>query len=126
VVIDDAKSKTTEVVRGADLLRSSLLQLYLYKELQLTPPVFMHIPVVRNSRNIKLSKRSGAEPFDINDSKFALKFALGYLGFQLPKSLANAGCKELLRWAIDFPQASLLEGVQSRFSAEAKKSLSSS
>ena len=126
VVIDDAKSKTTEVVRGADLLRSSLLQLYLYKELQLTPPVFMHIPVVRNSRNIKLSKRSGAEPFDINDGRFALKFALLYLGFKLPKSLEKADCKELLRWALDFPQASLLEGIQSRFSAEAKKSLSSS
>ena len=56
VVIDDAKSEITEVVRGADLVRSSLLQLHLYKELQLTPPVFMHIPVVKNSRNIKLSK----------------------------------------------------------------------
>ena len=101
MVIDDAKSEITEVVRGADLLQSTLMQLYLYKALQLTPPLFMHIPVVRDSRNIKLSKRSGAEPFDINDSKSALKFALEYLGFQLPKSLEKAGCSELLVWAIE-------------------------
>ena len=126
VVIDDAKSEITEVVRGADLLQSTLMQLYLYKVLQLTPPFFMHIPVVRDSRNIKLSKRSGAEPFDMNDSKSALKFALEYLGFQLPVDLEKAGCSELLVWAIELPQKSLLETLQSRFSAEVKNALSSS
>ena len=126
VVIDDAKSEVTEVVRGADLLRSTLMQLYLYRQLELTPPLFLHIPVVRDSRNIKLSKRSGAEPFDMNDSKSALKFALEYLGFQLPLGLEKGSCKELLRWAIEFPQASILETVQLRFRADVKNSLSSS
>ena len=125
VVIDDTKSEITEVVRGADLLSSTILQLYLYRKLQLTPPLFMHIPVVRDSRNIKLSKRSGAEPFDINDSKSAMRFALEYLGFQLPFDIEKAGCKELLGWAIEFPQKSISETVQARFKAEVKNSLSS-
>ena len=125
VVIDDAKSEITEVVRGADLLRSTLMQLCLYRTLQLTPPLFMHIPVVRDSRNIKLSKRSGAKPVDINDSQSALKFALDYLGFELPSHLEKASCRELLVWAIQSPETSFLKTVQSRFSTEVKNVFSS-
>ena len=40
VVVDDALMGVTEVVRGSDLLSSTPRQLWLYRELGLTPPTF--------------------------------------------------------------------------------------
>ena len=39
VVVDDADQQMTEVVRGADLLRSTFRQLLLYRALDLAPPI---------------------------------------------------------------------------------------
>jgi len=57
VVVDDARMGITEVVRGNDLLLSSAQQLYLYELLGLEPPEFAHIPLVCNSKGVRLSKR---------------------------------------------------------------------
>lgn len=61
VVVDDAAMGITEVVRGADLLKSTARQLLLYRALGLEPPVFCHCPLVLGPDGKRLSKRADAE-----------------------------------------------------------------
>ena len=60
VVVDDALTGVTEVVRGRDLLPSVPRQLYLYKLLGYAPPAFLHIPLLCNEAGQRLSKRDKA------------------------------------------------------------------
>jgi glutamyl-tRNA synthetase len=60
VVVDDAAMKITEVVRGADLLRSTFRQLLLYRALELPLPEFCHLPLVTDSLGKRLAKRDHA------------------------------------------------------------------
>lgn len=50
----------TEVVRGADLLRSTFRQLLLYRALAWAPPDFCHLPLVTDSLGKRLAKRDDA------------------------------------------------------------------
>lgn len=59
-VVDDAAMGITEVVRGADLMRSTFRQLLLYRALGLTPPAFYHCPLVTDSEGKRLAKRHDA------------------------------------------------------------------
>lgn len=56
-VVDDIDFGISEVVRGADLIKSTFRQLLLYRALQESPPAFFHCPLVRDSRGIRLAKR---------------------------------------------------------------------
>jgi glutamyl-queuosine tRNA(Asp) synthetase len=60
VVVDDAAMQITEVVRGADLLRSTFRQLLLYRALEWAPPDFCHLPLVTDSLGKRLAKRDDA------------------------------------------------------------------
>jgi glutamyl-tRNA synthetase len=60
VVADDHAMKITEVVRGADLLKSTARQLLLYRGLGLDPPRFYHCDLVRDERGERLAKRHDA------------------------------------------------------------------
>ena len=57
VVVDDAACGVTEVVRGRDLLSSTPVQLWLYRALGLTPPSFIHVPMLLSTDGRRLSKR---------------------------------------------------------------------
>ena len=57
VVVDDAACGVTEVVRGRDLLSSTPVQLWLYRVLGLTPPSFVHVPMLLSTDGRRLSKR---------------------------------------------------------------------
>jgi glutamyl-tRNA synthetase len=59
VVVDDAATGVTEVVRGDDLIPSTPRQLLLYRALGLTPPRFAHIPLVVGEDGRRLAKRHG-------------------------------------------------------------------
>ena len=59
-VVDDAAMGITEVVRGADLLKSTFRQLLLYRALGLPPPAFYHSPLVRDEQGVRLAKRHEA------------------------------------------------------------------
>jgi glutamyl-tRNA synthetase len=59
VVVDDAATGVTEVVRGDDLLPSTPRQLLLYRELGLPPPRFIHVPLVVGPDGRRLAKRHG-------------------------------------------------------------------
>ncbi len=57
VVVDDALSGVTEIVRGRDLLLSAAQQLYLYRLLNFTPPTYSHHPLLVNEQGQRLCKR---------------------------------------------------------------------
>lgn len=57
VVADDAAMQITEVVRGADLLKSTARQLLLFRALRLAAPRYFHCPLLRDEHNVRLAKR---------------------------------------------------------------------
>jgi glutamyl-tRNA synthetase len=57
VVVDDAAMGITEVVRGADLLKSTARQILLYRALGLPIPDFYHCGLVRDAAGVRLAKR---------------------------------------------------------------------
>lgn len=59
VAVDDADMGVTEVVRGDDLVPSTPRQLLLYEALGLTPPRFVHLPLVVGPDGRRLAKRHG-------------------------------------------------------------------
>lgn len=58
--VDDAAMKITEVVRGADLLKSTARQLLLYRALKNPPPDFYHCPLMNDAAGQRLAKRHDA------------------------------------------------------------------
>jgi glutamyl/glutaminyl-tRNA synthetase len=60
VVVDDDAMKVSEVVRGADLLKSTARQLLLYRALGLESPRFYHCDLVRDESGMRLAKRHDA------------------------------------------------------------------
>lgn len=60
VVADDAEMKITEVVRGADLLKSTARQLLLYRALGIPAPDFYHCDLVLDDWGTRLAKRHDA------------------------------------------------------------------
>lgn len=59
-VADDAAMRITEVVRGADLLKSTARQILLYRALGLQPPRWFHCRLVLDQHGRRLAKRHDA------------------------------------------------------------------
>jgi glutamyl/glutaminyl-tRNA synthetase len=60
VVVDDAAMRITEVVRGADLLKSTARQLLLWRALGYATPDYFHCELVRDAAGARLAKRHDA------------------------------------------------------------------
>jgi glutamyl-tRNA synthetase len=60
VVVDDDAMEISEVVRGADLLKSTARQLLIYRALGCEPPDFYHCDLVRDKQGARLAKRHDA------------------------------------------------------------------
>lgn len=60
VVVDDAATGITHVLRGDDLLSSTPRQLQLYTALGERAPDFLHVPLVHGEDGKRLAKREGA------------------------------------------------------------------
>lgn len=60
VVVDDAAMRITEVVRGADLLKSTARQLLLLRTLALPVPAYFHCELLRDASGVRLAKRHDA------------------------------------------------------------------
>ncbi len=80
VVVDDAAQGITDVVRGADLLDSTLRQIYLQQLLGYATPRYAHLPVAVNVVGEKLSKQTLAAPIDTSNPVPMLNAALVFLG----------------------------------------------
>jgi len=99
-VVDDTELGITDIVRGADLLDSTLRQVYLQRLLELPMPRYLHLPVAVNALGEKLSKQTLAPPLDIAHPQPALVQALGFLNHSPPEALRGAKTQEILAWAV--------------------------
>ena len=59
-VVDDAELGITEVVRGADLIKSTFRQILLFRALGWRAPDFFHFPLMNDDRGERLAKRHDA------------------------------------------------------------------
>ncbi|QYK06067.1 tRNA glutamyl-Q(34) synthetase GluQRS [Shewanella zhangzhouensis] len=84
VVMDDAETGITEVVRGADLIEASCRQLSLFNQFGYQAPAWMHLPLACAEVGFKLSKQNHATPVDKANPLPALKAALAFLGQPIP------------------------------------------
>jgi glutamyl-tRNA synthetase len=57
VVVDDAAMQISEVVRGADLLKSTARQILLFRALGQNIPDYYHCDLVRDDAGVRLAKR---------------------------------------------------------------------
>ncbi|HWS88737.1 MAG TPA: tRNA glutamyl-Q(34) synthetase GluQRS [Pyrinomonadaceae bacterium] len=57
VVVDDARMRITEVVRGADLLKSTARQMLLQRALGYPTPAYFHCDLLTDERGERLAKR---------------------------------------------------------------------
>ncbi|ACO46084.1 tRNA glutamyl-Q(34) synthetase GluQRS [Deinococcus deserti] len=62
VVVDDAASGVTDIVRGEDLLPATPRQVALQRALGLPTPRYLHVPLMTGFRGERLAKRGGAPP----------------------------------------------------------------
>ena len=72
-VLDDAEQGITDIVRGVDLLESTLTHVHLQSVLELRAPRYYHVPVVVNAQGQKLSKQTGATAVAAEDRGMAAK-----------------------------------------------------
>ena len=60
VAVDDALMQISEVVRGADLLKSTARQILLFRALGYPPPAYYHCDLVRDDSGTRMAKRHDA------------------------------------------------------------------
>lgn len=91
VVVDDELQGITEVVRGSDLLLQTPRQIFLQRYLNFKTPEYLHVPVVLNNRNQKLSKQTRAEPIKNENALENIFNSLIFLGYsnELIKNMRN-------------------------------------
>lgn len=81
VVVDDALSGVTEVVRGRDILSATPRQLYLMEQLDFAPPAYWHIPLLTDSQGRRLAKRDKDLDLEVLARRFTPEEILGRLAF---------------------------------------------
>ena len=87
-VVDDYHMGITHVIRGEEWINSTPKHILLYEGLGWKPPVFAHLPLLRNPDKSKLSKRKNPTSIDYyKDAGFlpeAVVNYLGMMGYTLP------------------------------------------
>ena len=109
--VDEQRMGITEVVRGDDLLGSTVQQLMLMDRLGFARPRYAHVAVLHGNDGRKLSKQNGAAALrcDAASVQQQLRSALGALGLPLTLAPQHASAADLLHWArAQWPLARLL------------------
>ncbi len=114
VVVDDADSGVSEVVRGADLLDSTPRQILIQRSLGLPTPCYGHLPLLVEPDGRKLAKSRRSLPLTLAEAPRQLWQALDWLGQAPPAELAGAPITELWAWAIPNWTPGRLRGVRER------------
>ncbi len=86
VVVDDAQSKITHIVRGADLVDNTARQIQLQKALGYPVPKYLHTQLLLGPNGEKLSKQNGAAPANTSHPLECLNTAAQTLGLQMQSS----------------------------------------
>ncbi|TAK90294.1 MAG: tRNA glutamyl-Q(34) synthetase GluQRS [Burkholderiaceae bacterium] len=102
VVVDDAETGITHIVRGADLMTSTARQVYLQHSLQYPTPQYWHLPLVLAEDGEKLSKQNGAQALDMRHPIKLLNRALEHFGLApvRARKLENFWPRALEQWAM--------------------------
>ena len=79
VVVDDALSGVTEVVRGRDILSATPRQLYLQRLLGAPQPAYVHIPLLTDARGRRLAKRDKDLDLTALSQRYTPEDILGWL-----------------------------------------------
>ena len=101
VVVDDADSRVSNVVRGADLLASTAWQIELQKALNLAIPRYAHLPLIVEEAHGKLAKSRRSLALDPARAGSQLVSALMLLQHPPPAELQQASPATLLAWATE-------------------------
>ena len=109
VVVDDNLQQVNHVVRGFDLLDSTPKQIYLQQILGLKTPGYMHVPVITDESGYKLSKQTLATAVDVKNPQTVIFKLLTLLKQNPPIELLHASLTELLAWAIEHWNPSVLK-----------------
>ena len=110
VVVDDHLMQITHILRGEDWISSVPKHVLLYQYFSWEPPVFCHLPLLRNPDGSKLSKRRN--PTSINYYRRAgylpeaLINYLGRMGWSMPDQREMFGRDEMIE-AFDIKRISL-------------------
>lgn len=106
VVVDDAAQGISDVVRGEDLADNTARQIVLQRLLGLPTPRYLHLPLVRDARGLKLSKSNGAPRLDTSRPHATLHAAGQALGLPalegatVPDWLAHACAAWRSQWPL--------------------------
>ena len=100
VVVDDAAQGINAVVRGVDLLDSTVRQRWLQQCLGFPAPSYAHLPVAVNAVGEKLSKQTQAPAVDPAHGSGLLAAVCTFLGHPPPAELRGAPLPEFWRWAV--------------------------
>ncbi|GLR25178.1 tRNA glutamyl-Q(34) synthetase GluQRS [Limnobacter litoralis] len=102
VVVDDAASEVTHIVRGDDLADTTARQLALFDALQKPRPAYWHLPVILAVDGQKLSKQTGAKALDDNTPVDNLNAVWKHFGFDALRAKTPAQWRELAaeNWAV--------------------------
>lgn len=112
MVVDDHHQGITHVVRGIDLIDSTLRQNMLQAVLNFSQPHYAHIPVACAPNGQKLSKQNLAPALDLNNPENNLWRALSWLRQEPPENLRRASVKEMLAWGIEHWDIKVLADIQ--------------
>ncbi|MCX7544273.1 tRNA glutamyl-Q(34) synthetase GluQRS [Marinicella gelatinilytica] len=111
VVVDDANSGITHVVRGIDILESTARQIFLQQKLGLPTPQYAHFPIITNQHGRKLSKQNHATAVNREDPVTVTRLALQLLNQSLPDKKPMTQ-QQLIQWAVDHWQPDRFKGMK--------------
>jgi len=100
VVVDDAAQGITDVVRGADLLDSTLPQIQLQQALDLPRLRYAHVPLLVEPGGGKLAKSRRSVALQGTPAAELLCSALRYLGQEPPAELHHEPLTAVWQWAL--------------------------
>jgi glutamyl-Q tRNA(Asp) synthetase len=115
VVVDDAAQGVNAIVRGVDLLDSTVRQMWLQERLGWPIPSYAHLPVVVNAAGEKLSKQTLAAAVDAKEGSALLASALRFLGHHVPDEFHGVSVTEFWRWAISVWSVTNVPAVRGLF-----------
>jgi glutamyl-tRNA synthetase len=109
-VVDDHLMQISHVIRAEEWISSTPKHLMLYEAFGWTPPVMMHMPLLRNADKSKISKRKNPVSLEYYERQGYLPEALlnflGLMGWSMPDERETFSLDEMIE-AFSFDRLSL-------------------
>ena len=99
VVADDIDQGVTHIIRGMDLLPTTLSQMNLWQHFSDTLPIYGHTPVLVTAPGQKLSKQNHARAVDPTQAIANLRYCFTVLGLDVPISNDDTTIADMLHHA---------------------------